>query len=135
MILEAVLDYWGVEVGTFDPEKVLARMRSAFPQLTSDFHDHANDEVENVVKSLKGNCASESTEAAIKRQIQGKTRRNGPVYRFKIRFDSGELIEGMTSRYSVQFTLPDNANSATLGQIENFLRELDLGRPEVLRIS
>ncbi len=45
MNIGAVIEYWGPGVATFDPQKVLGRLKEQFPEAATDTTDRAEHEV------------------------------------------------------------------------------------------
>ena len=125
--LEIQIDYWAVSVGTFDPGKVVALIKLAFPETVVDPIDHSTAEVDRVAKFFE-HMPEPETETVI-RQIKRKAQNNGPTFRFEIPTDLGP-IQGFARRYSVGLDLPDDTSDELRGRLEAFLKGLKLGEFE-----
>ncbi len=127
MNIEAVIDYWGPGVATFDPEKVLWRLKEHFPEAEIDTADRAELEVASLDAFVEQQQFEPQTKDTMRRQIRGKSRRNGPVYQFNLT-DGGVLIEGRSSRYCVTFRSDQDIEGELRRRIVGFLESLNLGR-------
>ncbi len=127
MYIEAAIKYWGPEIATFDPEKVLWRLKGQFPQADIDTTDWAEREVASVDSFLEQRSMAPETRDQLRKQIRGKARRNGPVYRFKLADGDGNPIEGYSSRYRVVFRSAHNVEEGFRRRIADFLQSLGLG--------
>jgi hypothetical protein len=127
MNIEVEIPYWGPQVATFDPEKVLRRLKEQFPEAEIDPTDWAEREVASLDAFLEQRCVPPETKDAMRRQIRGKARRNGPVYRFKLADGVGTAIEGYSSRYRVVFRSAHDVEEECRSRIADFLRSLGLG--------
>jgi hypothetical protein len=117
------LDYSSDEVAVFDPEKVIARLRSDFPEADVDPTDQSAAEVERVRQFAKSHLDSDSeVQSTVLRQIQGKARRNGPVYSFEL---AG--VTGTAGRYSISFVSDVEIEPSLRQRIVTFLESLKLG--------
>lgn len=123
MRISATIDYWGEGVTTFDPEKVLTRLESWFPQIIIDSTDYGQAEVERITLFAKSNFP-ENRYLEMSRQIQEKNRRNGPVFQFSIELEGGEKINGYAKRYEVAFNSENEINNSIKQTIYQFLKTL-----------
>ena len=96
--LGASVDYWGPGVACFDPEKVIDRLRGQFPGAVVDPTDQAEREVARIDAFSDEFRADDRVKQAVRGQIRGKARRNGPVYRF-------HLDDGLWARIVYDFAL------------------------------
>jgi hypothetical protein len=127
MNIQAVIEYRGSTVATFDPEKVIWRLKEHFPEANIDTTDWAQREVASLDLFLEGRSIDPETKQTMMRQIRGKSRRNGPVFRFNFADGHGAAIEGYSSRYRVVFRSADDVEEACRQRITAFLRSLELG--------
>jgi hypothetical protein len=127
MDIEVEIPYWGPQVATFDPEKVLWRLREQFPEAEIDPTDWAEREVASLDAYLEERAVRLDQKDTMKSQIRGKARRNGPVYRFKLTDKLGAVIEGYSSRYRVVFRSAHDIDEGFRSRITDFLRSLGLG--------
>ncbi|WP_435020421.1 hypothetical protein TA3x_001820 [Tundrisphaera sp. TA3] len=124
----ASIDYRGPGVACFDPEKVIDRLRERFPGAVVDPTDQAEREVARIDAFVGEAPADDEAMRAVRRQVRGKARRNGPVYRFQIDDGQGGSIEGRSSRYTVEFWADQAIGDDLRGRIVDFLRSLGLGK-------
>jgi hypothetical protein len=123
------LDYWSDDVATFDPEKVVMKLQRAFPEATVDPTDKSAAEVDRVRAFLDSqDDMSPDIKATMLRQIQGKARRNGPVYNFVV---GG--ISGIAGRYYVSFHSDTEIEAPLKQRIVAFLESMRLGEIEVTK--
>jgi hypothetical protein len=127
MDIEVEIPYWGPQVGTFDPEKVLWRLKEQFPTAEIDRTDWAEREVASLDTYLEERAVPPEQKDTMRRQIRGKAQRNGPVYRFKLSDGFGAEIEGYSSRYRVVFRSSHDIDECFRSRITDFLRSLGLG--------
>jgi hypothetical protein len=127
MNIQAEIKYWGLEVATFDPEKVLQRLKEQFPEADIDTTDWAESEVASLDSFLERRSVPAETSDAMRRQIRRKAVRNGPIYKFKLTDGDGISIEGYSSRYRVVFRSANDIDQKFCGRIIDFLRSLGLG--------
>lgn len=127
MRISADIPYWGPGVATFDPQKVLARLQAAFPAVTIDDRDLAQEEVERFIHFLNTEQTPEPRRSSILREIRGKATRNGPAYNFVVKTDHDGILRGQVARYHVSFTADQVLTLETELAIIRFLRSLQLG--------
>jgi hypothetical protein len=127
MNIEVVIKYRGPGVATFDPEKVLWRLKEQFPEAEINTTDWAEREVASLDSFLEERAIAPETKETMRKQIRGKARRNGPVYKFKLVDGKGATIEGQSSRYRVVFRSAHDIEETFRQQITDFLRGLELG--------
>jgi hypothetical protein len=128
MYLGARIDYWGNDVATFDPEKVVWRLLEVFPAACIDWTDRAEKEVASLDQFLEKSDSSPEVKDTMRRQIRGKARRNGPCYRFRFDDGDGHPIDGRAGRYSVCFRSEEIVNEDTRRRLIDFLKSLSLGK-------
>jgi hypothetical protein len=124
MNIRAVIEYWGPGVATFDPGKVLWRLKQQFPEAEIDPTDWAEREVDSLDSFLEQRSIGLETKETMRSQIRGKALRNGPVYRFKLADRDGVAIEGVSSRYCVAFRSTHDIEEAFRQRITDFLQSL-----------
>ena len=123
MQIVCALKYSSDDVVTFDPEKVIAKLRVAFPEAEVDPADQAAAEVERVRQFAESESdADPHVRSTMLRQIQGKARRNGPVYSFGL---AG--VTGTAGRYSVSFLSDTEIELSLRQRIVAFLESLGVG--------
>ncbi len=127
MDIQAVIKYRERSVATFDPEKVVMRLKDHFPEAEIDTTDRAQQEVASLDSFLEKRPIAPETKETMRRQIRGKARRNGPVYRFGLVDGQGTAIEGHSSRYRVAFRSVHDIDEGLRRRIRDFLRSLELG--------
>ncbi len=127
------LSYWSDSVATFDPEKVAMRLLKAFPEVIIDPRDRSELEVQRIRDFLEERYpSSEPNEIkdVMLRQIQGKRRRNGPVYGFEL--PAGPTsITGLIARYGLDFWSDAVLDPSLQDRIVGFLKSLNLGTIKV----
>lgn len=128
--LSAQVDYWGDGVGCFDPERVLGRLKRAFPTVVIDPTDHQDIRLQREL-GFWGQVEDAALRETLVRQSRGLARRAGPTYRFEVPLGGGERVTGHARRYSVGFDLPSGVDPAFRARVVAFLRSLSLGAPEV----
>lgn len=127
MNIAAEIDYYGSSVAVFDPQKVLERLSEAFPMVTIDYQDLAQNEVDSLIDFLDTNKTPEPRRGHMLRQIQGKASRIGPVYSFSLDVPEQGILSGKAGRYHVTFFFERSLNSAIEQAIIRFLQSLQLG--------
>ena len=127
MNIQVVIKYWESGVATYDPEKVLWGLKEHFPEAEIDTTDWAQREVDSLDSFLDQRSLAPETKQTMSRQIRGKARRNGPVYRFRLTDGGGAVIEGYSSRYRVVFRSAHGVDEGFRSRITEFLRSLELG--------
>lgn len=126
MHITCSINYWSDEVATFDPEKVAGKLRAAFPEADVDPTDQAAAEVENLRRRIEPFFDTNPSLKTMLRQMQGKARRNGPVFAFKM-----PGIRGTVGRYSVVFMSEVDVEGSLRERIVAFLESLRLGSVKV----
>jgi hypothetical protein len=127
MDIAVEIPYWGPQVATFDPEKVLCRLKEHFPEAEIDPTDWTEREVASLNAYLQERAITARHKDPMRSQIRGKARRNGPLYRFRLTDGSGAEIQGYSSRYRVVFRSDHDINEVFRRRITDFLRSLGLG--------
>jgi hypothetical protein len=123
----AEIDPHGPGVVTFDPLKVLACIKNAFPTLTCDYHDHAHAQLDSLRQFFQEHAVPDSTRKTMERSIRHSVAQNGPVYLFEIACADGAVITGSTRRYRTNFRSATPVDPALEAQIIALLRALNVG--------
>jgi hypothetical protein len=114
----------------FDPAKVIARARLAFPEATFLPGDQAAAEVERAERTLAPQLQSDPEGPA--HQVLASLRRKacayGPAYAFLIPQENGEPIQGLARSVNVQFLFTSPLAEATRCRLIDFLKSLGVGR-------
>ncbi len=126
MEIEVSIDYWGEEVLTFDPEKVLWRLKNYFQQIEIDPIDYSFDELERFI-TYSNEKVYEPTRSMVIASRKGKNRTSGPVFRFQIPVTDKLKIKGYAKRYTVAFNFEWIADEALEEKIIVFLKSLNYG--------
>ena len=129
------LSYGSDSVATFDPEKVATRLLQAFPEAIIDPQDRSEAEVQRIRVFLEERYPSSEpnqTKDTMLRQIQGKQRRNGPVYGFQLPARPTP-IRGLIARYGIDFSSEAALDHSLQDRITSFLNSLNLGSIKVSR--
>lgn len=125
------LNYWSEFVGTFDPLKVVARIRRDFPEAIVDPTDYDAEKLKRdlkVMESIPFEVIPEERRAVMIRQVTHTAQQDGPTFRFEIPTAAGP-VKGQARRYSVMLDLPDGLDNDVRGRFEAFLKGLRLGEP------
>ena len=64
------------------------------------------------------------------RQVIREAQDNGPTFRFEIPTDAGP-VKGEARRYWVTIELPDGISEELRGRLEEFVKGLRMGQPEL----
>lgn len=131
MVIELAINYWSESVMCFDPEKVLATLAKALPNLVVDPTDWAEREVEQVARDIQSLKLADETRQVMLRQIRGKARRNGPVFTFHWMTDNGTAMEGHVSRYSMWIRMPAEIAPAYQGTIVDVFKSFGAGEIQI----
>lgn len=127
MRIELRIKYWTDEILTFDPEKVLDRLKKYFLHVDIDPKDYSQEELERFVDHANKNI-EEPTRSIVINQMQGKNRTNGPVFRFKIVLNKKTEITGFTNRYHIEFKSEEEFDSNSEKIIIDFFKSLNYGQ-------
>jgi len=103
------------------------RLKEHFPEADIDTTDRAQREVASLDSFLAQRSIDPETKQTMSRQIRGKARRNGPVYRFRLADGDCAAIKGYSSRYRVVFRSAHDIEEGFRLRITDFLRSLELG--------
>jgi hypothetical protein len=125
------LSYWTDFVGTFDPWKVLWRIKKTFPSAAIDTTDHQEVRLNRELEGWARNDIPEPTRQTLIGQSKRLYRDNGSTYRFEIPCGLEASINGCVRRYSVSFNLPPDTPPEMRQSIITFLASLELGRAEL----
>lgn len=126
MRIEANIEYWDDNVLTFDPEKVIGKLRKYFPQTIVDPKDYSMDELERFIKYANDNV-SEPNRSRVIASMRGKNWANGPTFRFRILGESEREITGYAKRYCVAFESKQDIDFKIEKAIIEFLKSLKYG--------
>ena len=130
MRIASSINYYSDDVATFDPEKVIERLRAAFPEAEVDPTDRSAEDVERVRQFVESQADADSElreqQGALLAQARFKARHNGPVYSFRL-----ADIYGTASRYHVPFHCQTEIHPSVRKRIVAFLKSLKLGRVTV----
>ncbi len=126
MRIAAEIKYWSDEVLTFDPEKVLGKLREIFPQMEVDTLDYSLDELERFIKYANEKIPEPNRSRMIN-SMRGKNWANGPSFRFQIDIDENSKLNGYAKRYTIAFLSESEIDSDTENKIINFLKSLKYG--------
>jgi len=80
-------------VGCFDPTRIVVRIRDEIPGVTLCIHDYAWADYDSFVS--RAGCAG-----AI-RVAENDARRRGPIFIFRVRTETNQVIKGAAERYWV----------------------------------
>jgi uncharacterized protein YecE (DUF72 family) len=126
MIILAEINYDDNEVLTFDPEKVLKRIKLFFDKVEIDTTDYSRKRLERTIK-LANEEAEEPSRSDIINQILANNRRIGPAFRFKVFLDGETEVSGNVSRYLVKFSVNHEFSNENEKLLANFLKSLNYG--------
>lgn len=123
-LITCSIDYHSLDVLCFDPQKVLSKLRLAFPGTELDQTDLSAAEVNWVMEYTQGNLdMSDKSREIMRRQILGKQQRMWPAYRFRF----SETVTGHVNRYSLVFKTEGEFNEIDKQNILDFLKSLRAG--------
>ena len=131
MLIELTINYWSEGVLCFDPEKVAARLKIAIPHLVIDPTDWADREVEQIEHHVETHPLSTDRRHEMLRQIKGKARRNGPVFKLSLVTDDGRTLDGHASRYSTWIRIPTEIAQAYQERIVDVFKSFGAGEIRV----
>lgn len=126
MRIEAAIDYWGDDVLTFDPEKVVVRLKSYFDEVVIDPKDYSYDELERFIKYADEKI-EEPNRSKMIASMKGKSRTNGPAFKFKIPLENNVVVTGVAARYRVEFNCEQDFDAKVEKRIVEFLKSLKYG--------
>lgn len=119
MKLQATIGFWSAGVGCFCHEAVSRALCAEFGDVTFGETDLAYEKYERVADN-----------PSLQKSAWFEYLRSGP--RFDFVLPSGTT--GRLSRYSVEFTIHDDAGDDEIATIESFLSRLALGRIRIERM-
>lgn len=110
-------------VGCFDPTRVVIRIRDEVPGVTVCVHDYAWKDYDSFV--------SRSAYYGAIRVAENDARRRGPIYLFRVRTGTAQIVSGSVERYRIQLSseqpIPEPINS----QFLSLFQTLQLGSTTV----
>lgn len=127
MELWAYIDPHGPGVVTFDPGKVLQRIKDVFPGMTCDYHDHAMARLDSLQQFFRDYAVPDERRQTMERQTRHSTAENGPVYLFAIERPDGSVITGSTRRYRTTFRTATLFDPSMEAQLIALLRGFKVG--------
>jgi hypothetical protein len=125
--IDLSISYWTNAVGTFDPWKVVCRIKNRFPDTVIDRTDHQQVRLQRELAFWNSHEMPEERRQSLIRSSSCNARDNGPSYRVEIPFGLTQPVLGWARRYSVRFQVPAEAPDSVLDALETFLKSLDLG--------
>lgn len=127
MTFRITLPFGGEDIGCFNPQHFVALVTREFPETELDRTDWSADEVERIDAISLTSCASNETRSVIRRQIRGKSLRNGPTYRFTVTLPSGARLEGCVSRFRAFMTTNERPSREECDRVRSFFSSVTLG--------
>jgi hypothetical protein len=121
------IDFDGPEIVTFDPAKVLRRIRDHFPGFQSDYSNHAYRELDVLAQYFIDHATPNTARQPIQEQLRNKVARIGPVYTFTIDGLDGTPIQGVVNRYTTSFRIASTFDLALQETLIHFLRAFQVG--------
>lgn len=116
----------------FDPQKVLAKVRQAFPGVVVDPTDLSAAEVSRVTTFAQSlDRISAESQEAMRRQIAGKQQRMGPAFRFEL----AETFTGYANRYALVFEAESHFDDEVSQQVLALVETLEAGQVRVVDSS
>jgi hypothetical protein len=126
MRIEIWLNYWSDEVLSFNPEKVIIRLRKYFPQVETDWKDQSRFWFEKFFQSVKEKGLEPPDFI-----IEDKWRlfaANSPTFLFRILTETNTEITGLSNRWQIEFESKQKFDSDTERTIIDFLKSLEYGK-------
>lgn len=120
------INYWTDYVGTFDPSKVMAMVKRAFPETIIDWTDHQEARLKRALEAFAQ--IPEPRRESMVRSAWHDAWDNGPTFRFEIPCDGERTIKGQARRYSITFEIPDGVSGDMRDRLKAFLSGLQLGQ-------
>ncbi len=117
----------GPGVVTFDPPKVMDRIKEAFPTFTTDRRNYAQEDFDRARQSLIERGIPEDRRRRLEAQLRGKVERNGPSYHFEIEGLHGTRIMGSVRRYRTTFRSTIPMDAALQEAVIQVLRTFQVG--------
>ena len=106
----------------FDPEMVLQKVRSTFPEVNV----LPGDQLALSAESAAAQGAADHVVQTLRRNQQAY----GPAYAFEIPFQTGKTIEGRARRFDVTFLFPEPLPDEWQARLVAFLKQLGPGKLE-----
>lgn len=125
MRIEMWLNYWNDEVLSFNPEKIMVRLRKYFPQVETDWKDQSRFQFEKFLQNVKEKGLEPPVFI-----IEDKWRllaENSPTFLFKILTEKNIEITGLVNRWRIEFESKQKIDSETEKIIIDFLKSLQYG--------
>jgi hypothetical protein len=116
----------------FDPEKVIQRVRAAFPEATILPGDQLAEETrraeEALAQQLKDN--PDGPARRVVESLRRKAEAYGPAYAFRMPVLGGAEVKGLARSVNVQFLFDEPLPEEVRRRLTEFLRSLGVGRLE-----
>jgi hypothetical protein len=122
----AEIDYYDDGVLTFDPEKVLVKLKHYFDNVKVDLTDYSRQRLEKIIK-IEKERGQELNHSDVIKQMLANNRRNGPIFRFKIQHRDDAKIIGSVQRYAITFRSEQKIDNLMEQKIVAFLKSIEYG--------
>lgn len=106
-------------VGCFDPTRVVMRIRDEIPGVTVCVHDYAWMNYDSFV--------SRSAYYGAIRGAENDARRRGPIYVFRVRTGTNQVVSGSVERYRIQISSEQPIPESIKSRFLNLFQSLKLG--------
>lgn len=117
MIKAVVPDDDPKSVGCFDPTRVMVLIRDHIPGVTVCLHDYAWKDFDSFV--------SRAAYYGAIRVAENDARRRGPIFLFRVRTGTDQIISGSVERYRIQVSseqpIPESIRSQFLDLFQSLL--------------
>ena len=117
-------------VGCFDPTKVIWRIMDEFPEAIVCIHDYGWKDYDGFQQMSRVEGSSDGLEGAI-RIAESDARRRAPIYLFRLRTSTDQVIKGVAERYWVTITSDEEIPAELKHRCLAFLESLRLDPIEV----
>ncbi len=125
MRIEAIIDYWEENVLSFDPEKILIRLRNFFPQVETDWIDQSRYRLERFFQTVKEKDL-EPPLIIVEKKWEVFSR-NTPTFKFKLLTEPNIEITGLCNRWRIEFESQQKIEAETEKTIIEFLKSIRYG--------
>jgi hypothetical protein len=127
MTITLTIDVDGPDIVTFDPAKVLRRIKDHFPNFQSDYSNHAYRELDVLAQYFIDHATPDAARQPIQDELRHKVARIGPVYTFTISVPDGTPIQGVVNRYTTSFRTTSTFDLALQEALIRFLCAFQVG--------